>query len=63
MWLAVTVTLPGPAHLPWQLDLYYNGFCNSALLQLFHDAPLNLDSWQETTEHRAMQMQWQAYQS
>ena len=45
-----------------QLDLYYNGFCNSVLWQLFHYVPLNIDSWQKMAEHRAMQMQWQAYQ-
>ncbi|KAG2501762.1 hypothetical protein HYH03_000262 [Edaphochlamys debaryana] len=44
------------------LDLYYNGFCNSVLWQLFHYVPLNIDSWQKMAEHRAMQMQWQAYQ-
>ena len=45
-----------------QLDLYYNGFCNTVLWQLFHYVPLNIDSWQKMAEHRAMQMQWQAYQ-
>lgn len=45
-----------------QLDLYYNGFCNSVLWQLFHYVPLNIDSFQKMSEHRAMQMQWQAYQ-
>ncbi|MEW5311818.1 MAG: hypothetical protein WDW38_003503 [Sanguina aurantia] len=44
------------------VDLYYNGFCNSVLWQLFHYVPLNIDSWQKMAEHRAMQMQWQAYQ-
>ncbi|PNH02184.1 Alpha,alpha-trehalose-phosphate synthase [UDP-forming] 1, partial [Tetrabaena socialis] len=43
-------------------DLYYNGFCNSVLWQLFHYVPLNIDSWQKMAEHRAMEMQWQAYQ-
>ncbi|GAX74440.1 hypothetical protein CEUSTIGMA_g1889.t1 [Chlamydomonas eustigma] len=47
---------------PTLLDLYYNGFCNSVLWQLFHYVPLNIDSWQKMAEHRAMQMQWQAYQ-
>ncbi len=52
-----------PTHMPHvQLDLYYNGFCNSVLWQLFHYVPLNIDSWQKMAEHRAMQMQWQAYQ-
>lgn len=50
---------PSPAP---QLDMYYNGFCNSVLWQLFHYVPLNIDSWQKMSEHRAMQMQWQAYQ-
>lgn len=45
-----------------QLDLYYNGFCNSVLWQLFHYVPLNIDTFQKMAEHRAMQMQWQAYQ-
>ncbi len=45
-----------------QLDMYYNGFCNSVLWQLFHYVPLNIDSWQKMSEQRAMQMQWQAYQ-
>ncbi|GLC47635.1 hypothetical protein PLESTB_000009400 [Pleodorina starrii] len=44
------------------LDLYYNGFCNSVLWQLFHYVPLNIDTWQKMAEHRAMQLQWQAYQ-
>lgn len=48
---------------PQLLDLYYNGFCNSVLWQLFHYVPLNLDSWQHMTEHHTVQMQWQAYQS
>ncbi len=45
-----------------QLDMYYNGFCNSVLWQLFHYVPLNIDSWLKMSEHKAMQMQWQAYQ-
>lgn len=45
------------------LDLYYNGFCNSVLWQLFHYVPINLDSWQRVTEHQTMQMQWMAYSS
>ena len=49
-------------YLSAQLDLYYNGFCNTVLWQLFHYVPLNIDSWQKMAEHRAMQMQWQAYQ-
>lgn len=44
------------------MDLHYNGFCNSVLWQLFHYVPLNIDSWLKMSEHRAMQMQWQAYQ-
>ncbi|KIZ00019.1 alpha,alpha-trehalose-phosphate synthase (UDP-forming), partial [Monoraphidium neglectum] len=46
---------------PQLLDLYYNGFCNSVLWQLFHYVPLNMDGWQRMTEHHTMQMQWQAY--
>jgi hypothetical protein len=42
--------------------MYYNGFCNSVLWQLFHYVPLNIDSWLKMSEHKAMQMQWQAYQ-
>jgi trehalose 6-phosphate synthase/phosphatase len=42
--------------------MYYNGFCNSVLWQLFHYVPLNIDNWQKMSEQRAMQMQWQAYQ-
>ncbi len=45
-----------------QLDMYYNGFCNSVLWPLFHYVPLNIDSWLKMSEHRAMQLQWQAYQ-
>jgi hypothetical protein len=44
---------------PQLLDLYYNGFCNSVLWQLFHYVPLNMDGWQRMTEHHTMQMQWQ----
>jgi len=44
------------------LDLYYNGFCNSVLWQLFHYVPLQLDGWQRVTEHQTLQMQWGAYQ-
>jgi hypothetical protein len=44
---------------PQLLDLYYNGFCNSVLWQLFHYVPLNMDGWQRMTEHHTTQMQWQ----
>lgn len=44
------------------LDLYYNGFCNSVLWQLFHYVPLQLDGWQRVQEHQTLQMQWGAYQ-
>jgi hypothetical protein len=44
------------------LDLYYNGFCNSVLWQLFHYVPLQLDGWQRLGEHQTLQMQWGAYQ-
>ncbi len=43
--------------------MHYNGFCNSVLWPLFHYVPLNIDSWLKMSEHRAMQMQWQAYQA
>ncbi len=65
----VTAMLVKEGYLPvWLeaglLDLYYNGFCNSVLWQLFHYVPLDsLDSWGRMTEHRTMQMQWQAYQT
>jgi len=42
------------------VDLYYNGFCNQVLWQLFHYVPLNLDS--KLSETRTLQMQWKAYQ-
>lgn len=62
--LIVRLVMFTPVHAPVcaQLDLYYNGFCNSVLWQLFHYVPLNIDSWQKMAEHKAMQMQWQAYQ-
>lgn len=41
---------------PKLLDLYYNGFCNSVLWQLFHYAPPGLDSWQRMAEHKTMQV-------
>ncbi|GIL52515.1 hypothetical protein Vafri_8357 [Volvox africanus] len=63
----LTAILKAEGFLPvWMdttlLDLYYNGFCNSVLWQLFHYVPLNIDAWQKMAEHRAMQLQWQAYQ-
>ncbi|GIL79684.1 hypothetical protein Vretifemale_8975 [Volvox reticuliferus] len=63
----LTAILKAEGFLPvWMdttlLDLYYNGFCNSVLWQLFHYVPLNIDTWQKMAEHRAMQLQWQAYQ-
>mmetsp|Transcript_34157 Transcript_34157/g.96798 ORF Transcript_34157/g.96798 Transcript_34157/m.96798 type:complete len:1143 (+) Transcript_34157:655-4083(+) len=41
------------------VDLFYNGFCNQVLWQLFHYVPLNLDS--KLSQTRTLQMQWQAY--
>mmetsp|Transcript_6225 Transcript_6225/g.15802 ORF Transcript_6225/g.15802 Transcript_6225/m.15802 type:complete len:1099 (-) Transcript_6225:258-3554(-) len=41
------------------VDLYYNGFCNQVLWQLFHYVPLNMDS--ELAETQTLQMQWEAY--
>jgi trehalose 6-phosphate synthase/phosphatase len=65
---ALTALLAAEGYAPvWLeaplLDLYYNGFCNSVLWQLFHYVPINLDSWQRVTEHQTMQMQWMAYSS
>ena len=36
-----------------QVDLHYNGFCNSVLWQLFHYVPLNIDS--KLSETRTLQ--------
>ena len=38
-----------------QVDLHYNGFCNSVLWQLFHYVPLNMDS--KLSETRTLQVQ------
>eukprot|EP00192_Tetraselmis_astigmatica_P000069 CAMPEP_0117651800 /NCGR_PEP_ID=MMETSP0804-20121206/2286_1 /TAXON_ID=1074897 /ORGANISM="Tetraselmis astigmatica, Strain CCMP880" /LENGTH=1177 /DNA_ID=CAMNT_0005457803 /DNA_START=269 /DNA_END=3802 /DNA_ORIENTATION=- len=43
------------------VDMYYNGFCNQILWQLFHYVPLNLDS--KLTETQTLQMQWEAYKA
>ena len=43
-----------------QVDLHYNGFCNSVLWQLFHYVPLNTDT--KLSETRTLQFQWNAYQ-
>ena len=37
-----------------QVDLHYNGFCNSVLWQLFHYVPLNIDS--KLSETRTLQV-------
>ena len=37
-----------------QVDLHYNGFCNSVLWQLFHYVPLNMDS--KLSETRTLQV-------
>ena len=44
-----------------QVDLHYNGFCNSVLWQLFHYVPLNIDS--KLSETRTLQFQWAAHQA
>ena len=43
-----------------QVDLHYNGFCNSVLWQLFHYVPLNMDS--KLSETKTLQFQWAAHQ-
>ena len=43
-----------------QVDLHYNGFCNSVLWQLFHYVPLNTDT--KLSETRTLQFQWVAHQ-
>ena len=44
-----------------QVDLHYNGFCNSVLWQLFHYVPLNTES--KLSETKTLQKQWAAYQA
>ena len=39
---------------PPQVDLHYNGFCNTVLWQLFHYVPLNIDS--KLSETRTLQV-------
>ena len=46
--------------LPVQVDLHYNGFCNSVLWQLFHYIPLNLES--KLSDTRTLNFQWEAHQ-
>ena len=41
------------------VNLYYNGFCNSVLWNLFHYVPLTMDS--KLTGTKTMQLQWDAY--
>ncbi len=43
-----------------QVDLHYNGFCNSVLWQLFHYIPLNLES--KLSDTRTLNFQWKAHQ-
>lgn len=43
-----------------QVDLHYNGFCNSVLWQLFHYIPLNLES--KLSDTRTLNLQWKAHQ-
>ena len=60
-WLHIVVDLS--SHRPClllQVDLHYNGFCNSVLWQLFHYVPLNIDS--KLSETRTLQFQWAAHQ-
>ncbi len=45
---------------PLQVDLHYNGFCNSVLWQLFHYVPLNIET--KLSETRTLQFQWAAHQ-
>lgn len=47
-------------HMMLQVDLHYNGFCNSVLWQLFHYVPLNTDT--KLSETRTLQFQWIAHQ-
>ena len=49
-----------PCSVLVQVDLHYNGFCNSVLWQLFHYVPLNMDS--KLSETRTLQFQWAAHQ-
>ena len=46
--------------LVMQVDLHYNGFCNSVLWQLFHYIPLNLES--KLSDTRTLNFQWKAHQ-
>jgi trehalose 6-phosphate synthase/phosphatase len=41
------------------LDLYYNGFCNGVLWQLFHYVPVQNDF--KLSETRTLEQQWIAY--
>lgn len=43
------------------LDLYYNGFCNAVLWQLFHYVPVQMDF--RLAEAPTLQQEWAAYQS
>jgi len=58
-WLYSALKLTG-RHGQAQVDLHYNGFCNSVLWQLFHYVPLNTDT--KLSETRTLQFQWNAYQ-
>ena len=41
------------------MDLYYNGFCNGVLWQLFHYVPVQNDF--KLSETRTLEQQWHAY--
>lgn len=43
------------------LDLYYNGFCNAVLWQLFHYVPVQMDF--RLAEAPTLQQEWAAYQA
>ncbi len=59
MWLVLALERTAHFATP-QVDLHYNGFCNSVLWQLFHYVPLNTDT--KLSETRTLQFQWNAYQ-
>lgn len=54
----VPTSFTNDVHL--QVDLHYNGFCNSVLWALFHYVPLNIET--KLSETRTLQFQWAAYQ-
>jgi trehalose 6-phosphate synthase/phosphatase len=51
----------GPVWIPKDtLDLYYNGFCNAVLWQLFHYVPVQMDF--RLAEAHTLTQEWLAYQ-